>query len=127
MSSATYLLEVSARVSLRVVTDSVYRGKNPEKFAFLTLLCKAKTEECNQRKFCFSENFRTFVPCSNTYFLEVIAHISLNVTANGFLRDKKLQKLAFLMLLFHTLFSHIFSGSGCTRFNQSSHQWSFQK
>ena len=39
VSSATYFLEVSLRISLRVVTNSLFRDKkNPQKIAFLTLL-----------------------------------------------------------------------------------------
>ena len=38
VSSATYLLEVSARVSLRVVTDSVYRGKKSSKICIFDVI-----------------------------------------------------------------------------------------
>ena len=144
VSSARYLLEVSTHVSLRVVTNRVFREKQSSKICKLS--CKAKTEECDRCKLCFSENFGTFIPFSTTYFLEVSEHISLKRATNGFLRDKNLKKSRFWSYYFKaktkkfnqsnlcfcdffwnvcTLFSYIFSESQFMYFIKSSHQLSF--
>ena len=84
------LQEVSVPISLRVVTNCLFRGKN---YHFPCCYCKVKTEKCDQSNLRFSEDFRTFIPCSTTYFLEVSARISLNIEC--FLEIKNLQNSIF--------------------------------
>ena len=47
--SDTYLLEVSAHVSLKVATDDSFRDKETMKNWFLGCISKAKMEECDQK------------------------------------------------------------------------------
>ena len=79
-----------------------------------------------------------FIPCSDIYFLEIIAHLSLTVGSSGAFRYKKTSKMSILdaiilnknvlilMFQLYTLFRYIFSGSESPRFTESSHQWSFE-
>ena len=47
-------------------------------------------EECNQSDLYFSEDFRMFIPCSATNFLEVGAYLSLRLATKASFRGKKL-------------------------------------
>ena len=85
--------------SVSVVTFS--EVKRPQKLAFWTLLySKFKTEDCDQSNLCFSEDFRTLITCSTTYFLGMSAHVSLKIATNGYARGIKPQKISFSMLLY---------------------------
>ena len=75
------------------------RGKERWKFRFLGYFFKAKTEECNQNNWSFFDKFRMFMVGSDTYFLEVSAHVSLKVATKDYLRGpKKSKNLALLSL-----------------------------
>ena len=69
----TYFLEVSADALLKVVTEASFSGKKSENLAFLGYFF----QEQNRRSmaFVFFHNFRTLLPCSDTYFLEVSARV----------------------------------------------------
>ena len=54
MCSVTYFVKVSARVSLKVVTNGILGVKISENSAFLRLFSRAKKEKCNQKKLRFS-------------------------------------------------------------------------
>ena len=51
--------------------------------------CKAKTEEYDRSDLCFSEDFRMFIPCPATYFLETGACLSLKLATKASFRGKK--------------------------------------
>ena len=87
--SDTYFLEVGARVLLEVATKSFIRGKKLWKFRFLGCFSKEKTEECDQKVWNVFDQFDITIPCSDTYFLEVGARVSLQVVTKGSIRGKK--------------------------------------
>ena len=91
-------MEVGAHVSLNVATKGSLRGKKLWKFTFLDCFSKAKTEECDQRTLFFSDKLAMLMPCSNTYFLEVSAHVSLKVATKDYFRCKNSKDLALLFL-----------------------------
>ena len=91
--SATYFLEVGARVSLKVATKGSLRGKkSAKKISFLGCFSKAKTEECDQNIWSLSDKFGNIMTGSDTYFMEVSAHVSLRVATDDFCRDKETMK-----------------------------------
>ena len=90
--SATYFLEVGARVSLKVATKGSFRGKKLWKFRFLGCFSKEKTEECDQKVWNVFDQFGITAPCSASSFLEVGARVSLKVATKGSLRGKKTLK-----------------------------------
>ena len=57
-------------------TESSHRNlfywEKIRKFSIFRLFSEAKTEE---HDICFLHNFRTFLPCSDTYFLGVSARV----------------------------------------------------
>ena len=57
-------------------------------FGFLGCFCKAKTEERDQKIWSFSDKFEIIMPGSDTYFLEVSAHVSLKIATDDSLRNK---------------------------------------
>ena len=74
------LLEVGARVSLKVATKEYVRGYKTLKIQIFRLLFQAYTEECDQKNQSFSGKFGMLMTRSDTYFLELSALISLKVT-----------------------------------------------
>ena len=95
--SATYFLEVVARVSLKVATKGSFRGKKLWRFRFLGSVSKAKTEECDQKVLFFFDKLSMLMFCFNTYFLEFSAHVSLKVTTKDHFRRKKVQKFSIVI------------------------------
>ena len=73
--SATYFLEVGARVSLKVATRVFFRCKKPVKLenweARIRELRIREAEECDQEDWSVSEISGIITPCSGTYHLEV--------------------------------------------------------
>ena len=63
------------------------------KIAFLRLTLKQK-RICDRSNLCFCDTFRTFIPCSAIYFLEVIAYLSLKVATGGPFRCKETSKMS---------------------------------
>ena len=98
--SATFFLEVGARLSLKLATKLSFRGKELSEFRFSGYFSKPKTEECDQKNWRFSNKFGMLMLGSNTYFLEVSAHVSMKVANKGSFRGKKSENLAFLRLFF---------------------------
>ena len=62
--SATYFLEVGARVPLKVATKVFLEIEKLLKFRFLDYFSKAETEECDQEDYSVSDKFGIFTPCS---------------------------------------------------------------
>ena len=92
--SDPYFLEVSAYVSLKVTIKGSFRDKkNPKIQHFLGYFPKSKTKECDRKDLFVSDKFDISIPCSTIYFLEVAAHISLEVATKGSFRGKKNPKI----------------------------------
>ena len=86
-SVATYLVEVGARVSLKVVTKGSPRGKKKHgKFGFLGYFFNAKG--ARPKIWSLFSQFDITIPSSVTYFLEVGVHLSLKVPTKGSPRGK---------------------------------------
>ena len=68
-------MEVIADALLKIVTKGSFRGKISENLAVLGYVSEAKKEECDLSKLCFFHNFGTFIPSSDTYFLEVSTRV----------------------------------------------------
>ena len=92
--SAIYFLEVIAHLSLKLATDGPFICKKISKMSIFEAinLSKRRSSSIN---LCFWEDFRTFKPCTTTYFLEVSAHVSLKGATSGFFRCKKHKKCIF--------------------------------
>ena len=88
-------MEVSARVSLKVATKVSFRGKKISEFRFLCCFYQGKTEECDQKNWNFFDKSGIIMPGSATYFLEVSAHVSLEVATDDSFRDKETMKIDF--------------------------------
>ena len=93
-----YFLEVGARVLLEVATKIFIRGKKLWKFRFLSCFSKCKREECDQKVWDVFDQFDITIPCSDTYFLEVDARVSLKVVTKGSIRGKKTLKIQIFRL-----------------------------
>ena len=61
--SATFLLEVSEPISLKVTTENYFRSKNAKNLHFWRYSSKSKKEECDQRDLNISDQFETLIPC----------------------------------------------------------------
>ena len=93
LCSATYFLEVGACILLKVTTKGSRTGKKElQKFSVLGSFSKAKTEECDKKNWSFSDEFGMIMQGSDTYFLEVSAHVSLEVALDNSFRDKETMK-----------------------------------
>ena len=88
--SATYFLEVGARILLKVVTKGSFRGKKSKNLASLGYFSEAKMD-CDQKDWRVFNRFGIIIPCSATYILEVGARVSLKVATEVFLEVKKLK------------------------------------
>ena len=52
---------------------------------------------------CFYDGFRRSIPCSNIYFLQISARVSLKVATNGSCKvKKKIENLSFLFLGYYS-------------------------
>ena len=81
--------------------QSFFRGKKAPKFRFLGYFSKVKTEECDEKNLGFSDKFGSSIPCSARYFLEVSAHVSLEVATKSYFMGNKIPTfLAFLRIFF---------------------------
>ena len=78
---------------LKVISPFYLSQPKRQKFGFLP---EAKTEEWDQKLWNVFDQFGMTIPCSATYFLEVGAHVSLNVATKVSLEGKKLWKFKFL-------------------------------
>ena len=67
----TDFLEVSAHALLKVASETYFKGKKAENLAFLDYFFRSKWRNMT----CFFHNFGAFLPCSDTYFLEVSARV----------------------------------------------------
>ena len=86
--SDVYFLEVSAHVALRVATKDYFRDKQTnENLAFQVVFLKKKRRSATKKSFL--DKFEMLIPGSDTYFLEVSAHVSLKVASDKSFRDKK--------------------------------------
>ena len=92
-SSATYFLEVGARVSLKVATEVFLEIKKLLKFRFLDYFSKAKTEECDQEDLSVSDTFGIVTPCSATYHLDVRTPVSLKLATKASFGGKRTLKI----------------------------------
>ena len=92
--SATYFLEVGVCLSLKLATKASFGGKKLWKFRFSGCFSKAKTGEWDQKNWSFSYKFGMLMPVSETYFLEVSPHVSLEVATKGFFRGKRIWKVS---------------------------------
>ena len=70
----------------------IIKVKKLWKFGFLGCFSKAKTEECDQKNWDFSDKVGMIMVVSVTYFLEKSAHVSLKVATDDSFRDKKTMK-----------------------------------
>ena len=93
MSSAAYVLEVSKRVSLKVVTTGLFRGTKSSKISIFDAIIVKQNEGVRPKRFMFSEDFRMFIPCSATYFLEIGPCLSLKRATKRFFRGKGTMKI----------------------------------
>ena len=66
--------------------------KNHSKVNIFKAISKAKTELNCQSNLCFSHAFEISILCLTISLGEVSARISLNVTTNGSLTDRKTSK-----------------------------------
>ena len=94
-----YLWEISASATFfwKLVHSSHW--KSPlvlRKFRFSGYLSKTKKEERNQKDWHVCHKFGIIKPFSATYFPEVGAQVSLNVTTKGSIWGKKIWKCRFL-------------------------------
>ena len=64
-----------------------------KKFRFSGCFSKAKTEDCDQKSWNFSNKHGMIMPGSDTYFLEVNAHVSLREATDDSFRDKESMKI----------------------------------
>ena len=67
-----------------------------ESISKITLKCyysKAKAEERELSNLCFFHSFKTFIPCSTTYFLEMASQVSLKVDTNCSFRGKATHRI----------------------------------
>ena len=100
--SDRYLRVVSAHFLLKVVTEGSFGSKKYRKniklgkYRVLGYSFKAKTKECKRKNSSVSDKFGMLIYGSDTYFLEVSAHVSLNVATKASFRDEKLRKFRFL-------------------------------
>ena len=93
LCSATYFLEVGARISLKVATKGSLTGKKKlQKFSILGSFSKAETETCDKKNRSFSDEFGMIMQGSDTYFLEVSSYVSLEVATDNSFRDKETVK-----------------------------------
>ena len=90
---AACFLEVCARVSLKVASKGLLEIKRLWKIGFLGCFSKVKTEECDLKFWIIFNQFGITIPCSDTYFLEVGARISLKVATKVSIRRKKCLKV----------------------------------
>ena len=58
--------------------------------------------ECDQKYLSFSNRFGMLMPSSDTYFMEVSAHVSLKVATKSSFREKIIENLIFLKLFFQS-------------------------
>ena len=56
--------------------------------------------ECDQKYLSFSNRFGMLMPSSDTYFMEVSAHVSPKVATKSSFREKIIENLIFLKLFF---------------------------
>ena len=70
--SATFLLEVSEPVSLKVTTEDYFRG---ETLHLRHYSSRSKKEECDQRDLQISDQLETLILCSTKYFLGTRARL----------------------------------------------------
>ena len=96
LGSDTYLRVVSAHFLLKVATEGSFGGKKLGKYRVLGYSFKAKTKECKRKNSSVSDKFGMLIHGSDTYFLEVSAHVSLNVATKASFRGEKLRKFRFL-------------------------------
>ena len=87
--SALYFLEVGPRISLKVATKVLFRGKKKLlNLRFSDYFSKAGTEEYDQDDWSVSDNFEIATSCLATYHLEVRAPASLKAGTKASLRGK---------------------------------------
>ena len=96
----TYFLEVGARVSLKLATKGIPRGKKTLKFSFGGCFSKGNTKECYQKFWNVFEKFFVITRSWNKNFLEVGARVSLKLATKVFPRGKRIVKIDFLRLIF---------------------------
>ena len=95
VSSAGYVLSVSKRVSLKVVTTGLFRGTKSWKIRIFNAIIVKQNEGVRPKRFMFSEDFRMFIPCSAIYFLEIGPCLHWNEPPNGFLEAEEQWKFRF--------------------------------
>ena len=88
---ATYSLEVSARVSLKMAT----RVFSELKFRFLNYFSKAKTEKYDQKTRSAPDQIGIITTCSVSYHLEVNATVHWKQPPKPLYKVKKLRKVRF--------------------------------
>ena len=84
-------MEVGARFHRKQSPKSLLEVKNWI-FIFLGCFSKAKTGKCDQKNRSFSDKSGMIMPGSDTYFLEVCAHLSLKIATDDSFRDKETMK-----------------------------------
>ena len=134
--SSKYFPEVDARLSLKLTTKGLLKGKNLWKFGFSSCFSKAKTKEWDKKVWNDFDQFGDSKPSSTTYFLQVGARLLLKLPTKGFLRGKEILKIELRSCFYkakleechqkvwrwYILFNYMFSGSRCMRFIETSHQ-----
>ena len=84
---------VDAHISLEEAIEGSFRGRKIWKFIFFkAYFLEEKRGSATKKKSVFWNNFGMLMSVSKTYFLEVSAHVSLKVAAEGSFRGKKKQK-----------------------------------
>ena len=57
-------------------------------------------EDCDQKPWSLANTFGMIIPGSETYFLEVSAHVFLKVVSDDFFRHKETMKIEIFRLFF---------------------------
>ena len=81
-------LFMQEKADFKVATSGPFRCKKTSKTGIFDAIILSKNGVVRSKKFMFSEHFRTFKPCSTTYFREVSAHVSLKAIS-WFFRSMK--------------------------------------
>ena len=83
---SSHLFQIHISDHWNKTTKAFLEVKNVDFSGFFS---KAKTEEWGKKNWSFFNNIGMLMLGSETYFLEVSAHVSLKVVAKGSLWDKK--------------------------------------
>ena len=67
---------MSAQILLKIASERFFRGKNTPKILIFRVFSKAKTEECDQKKWSDCDKFGMVISCSATYFPFKDTHFS---------------------------------------------------